>query len=134
MNKLDVIILGASAAGLYCAGVAGQRGLTVALLEKAKAPGKKILTDGLGLAHVMQSYFGEAYISFTACRDIMPDPNVYSQCLQNSFDELLAAAEALSAPEAKAPPAGKPPRNAKTKPKTTKRQRAKAARTQQENA
>ncbi|MDX1704034.1 MAG: wax ester/triacylglycerol synthase family O-acyltransferase, partial [Altererythrobacter ishigakiensis] len=44
------------------------------------------LTDGLGLAHVVQSYVDEAYISFTACRDIMPDPEFYSQCLQDSFD------------------------------------------------
>ena len=52
------------------------------------------LTDGLGLAHVVQSYVDEAYISFTACRDIMPDPEFYSECLQDSFDELLAAAKA----------------------------------------
>ena len=51
------------------------------------------LTDGLGLAHVVQSYCDEAYISFTACRDIMPDPEFYSQCLKDSFDEMLAAAK-----------------------------------------
>ncbi|WP_337660862.1 WS/DGAT/MGAT family O-acyltransferase [Erythrobacter sp. Alg231-14] len=53
------------------------------------------LTDGLGLAHVVQSYVDEAYISFTACRDIMPDPEFYSQCLQDSFDELLAASKSV---------------------------------------
>lgn len=52
------------------------------------------LTDGLGLAHVVQSYVDEAYISFTACRDIMPDPEFYSQCIQDSFDEMLAEARA----------------------------------------
>ena len=51
------------------------------------------LTDGLGLAHVVQSYRDEAYISFTACRDIMPDPEFYSQCLKESFEELLAASK-----------------------------------------
>lgn len=55
------------------------------------------LTDGLGLAHVVQSYVDEAYISFTACRDIMPDPEFYSQCLQDSFDDMLAAAKAQAA-------------------------------------
>ncbi len=55
------------------------------------------LTDGLGLAHVVQSYVGEAIISFTACRDIMPDPEFYSECLQESFDEMLAAAKAVGA-------------------------------------
>ena len=44
----DVIILGAGAAGLFCAGQAGQRGLKAALLEKADAPGKKILISGGG--------------------------------------------------------------------------------------
>jgi WS/DGAT/MGAT family acyltransferase len=70
------------------------------------------LTDGLGLAHVVQSYVDEAYISFTACRDIMPDPDFYSQCLQDSFDDMLAAAKALEAGATKAPaskPAAKKP-------------------------
>ncbi|WP_324074908.1 MAG: NAD(P)/FAD-dependent oxidoreductase [Erythrobacter sp.] len=48
MDQHDVIILGAGAAGLFCAGQAGQRGLKVALLEKGEAPGKKILISGGG--------------------------------------------------------------------------------------
>jgi predicted Rossmann fold flavoprotein len=48
VEQSDVIILGAGAAGLFCAGQAGQRGLKVALLEKAEAPGKKILISGGG--------------------------------------------------------------------------------------
>lgn len=48
MDQHDVIILGAGAAGLFAAGQAGQRGLKVALLEKADAPGKKILISGGG--------------------------------------------------------------------------------------
>ena len=48
METSDVIILGAGAAGLFCAGQTGQRGLRVALLEKAEAPGKKILISGGG--------------------------------------------------------------------------------------
>lgn len=48
MDQHDVIILGAGAAGLFCAGQAGQRGLRVALLEKAEGPGKKILISGGG--------------------------------------------------------------------------------------
>jgi hypothetical protein len=84
------------------------------------------LTDGLGLAHVVQSYVGEAYISFTACRDIMPDPEFYSQCLQDSFDELLAAARAKEAAPA-------PKRKAPAKTRTTK-PAAKKRRAPQENA
>ena len=48
VEQSDVIILGAGAAGLFCAGQAGQRGLRVALLERAEAPGKKILISGGG--------------------------------------------------------------------------------------
>jgi WS/DGAT/MGAT family acyltransferase len=66
------------------------------------------LTDGLGLAHVVQSYVDEAYISFTACRDLMPDPEFYSQCLQDSFDEMLAAAKAVEGKPAKKRAARKP--------------------------
>lgn len=44
----DAIILGAGAAGLMCAGVAGQRGRRVLLIERAREPGKKILISGGG--------------------------------------------------------------------------------------
>jgi hypothetical protein len=85
------------------------------------------LTDGMGLAHVVQSYVDEAYISFTACRDIVPDPEFYAQCLQDSFDDLLAAAKAVDAkaakPAAKKPAAKKP--GAKSAP--AKKASAKAA-------
>ena len=59
--------------------------------------------DGLGLFHVIGSYCGQFYISATSCRDMMPDPDFYRQCLQDSFDELVAATQALSnAPSATA--------------------------------
>lgn len=44
----DVIVLGAGAAGLMCAAVAGQRGRRVLLIEHAAEPGKKILISGGG--------------------------------------------------------------------------------------
>ncbi len=44
----DVIILGAGAAGLFCAFQAGQRGLRVAVLERSDEAGKKILISGGG--------------------------------------------------------------------------------------
>lgn len=48
MEHYDAIILGAGAAGLMCAARAGQRGLRVAVLERAEKPGKKILISGGG--------------------------------------------------------------------------------------
>ncbi len=90
------------------------------------------LTDGLGLAHVVQSYVDEAYISFTACRDIMPDPEVYSECLQNSFEEMLTAAKKTSKPAKRAIKSTKTTTPAK-KGRTT-RARTKTARSKGEKA
>ncbi|MCJ2184613.1 NAD(P)/FAD-dependent oxidoreductase [Novosphingobium sp. 1949] len=44
----DAIVLGAGAAGLFCAGIAGQRGKRVLVLDHAEKPGKKILISGGG--------------------------------------------------------------------------------------
>jgi hypothetical protein len=44
----DAIVLGAGGAGLFCAGVAGQRGRRVLVVDHADAPGKKILISGGG--------------------------------------------------------------------------------------
>ncbi len=48
MTGYDAIILGAGAAGLMCAGVAGQRGRRVLLVDHADRVGKKILISGGG--------------------------------------------------------------------------------------
>ncbi|SEH43849.1 NAD(P)/FAD-dependent oxidoreductase [Tardiphaga sp. OK245] len=47
-NTADIVILGAGAAGLMCAGIAGQRGRSVMVLEQARAPGEKIRISGGG--------------------------------------------------------------------------------------
>ena len=47
-NRYDVIVLGAGAAGLMCAGVAGQRGRSVLLLEQSRHPAEKIRISGGG--------------------------------------------------------------------------------------
>ena len=44
----DAIILGAGAAGLFCAALAGQRGKRVLLLDHNDEPGRKILISGGG--------------------------------------------------------------------------------------
>jgi predicted Rossmann fold flavoprotein len=46
--KTDVLIIGASAAGLLCAIEAGKRGRKVIVLDHANKPGKKILMSGGG--------------------------------------------------------------------------------------
>lgn len=47
-HGFDAIVLGAGAAGLMCAARAGQSGRRVLVLERASAPGKKILISGGG--------------------------------------------------------------------------------------
>jgi WS/DGAT/MGAT family acyltransferase len=72
------------------------------------------LTDGMGLAHVVQSYTDEATIAFTGCRELMPDPEFYAQCIEDSFAEMRDAAKgAAEAPAA----AAKRPKAASTKGK-----------------
>ena len=47
-RRFDVLVLGAGAAGLFCAAEAGKRGRRVAVLERSERTGKKILISGGG--------------------------------------------------------------------------------------
>lgn len=48
MEAFDLVVLGAGAAGMMCATVAGQRGRRVLILEHNQRPGAKILISGGG--------------------------------------------------------------------------------------
>jgi hypothetical protein len=48
MQSFDVVVIGAGAAGLHCAGIAGQRGLRVLLLDHAEKIAEKIRISGGG--------------------------------------------------------------------------------------
>ena len=52
----DVIVLGGGAAGLFAAAVAGQRGRRVAVLERNRVPGRKILISGGGRCNFTNLY------------------------------------------------------------------------------
>ncbi len=56
MEHFDVIIIGAGAAGLFCAAQAGQRGRRVLLLDNGKKPGRKILMSGGGRCNFTNLY------------------------------------------------------------------------------
>ncbi len=58
MNSYDVIVLGAGAASLMCAAVAGQRGRRVILLEHNAQPGRKILISGGGRCNFTNIHCG----------------------------------------------------------------------------
>ncbi len=47
-SRFDVVVLGAGAAGLFCAGIAGQRGLKVLLIDHADKVAEKIRISGGG--------------------------------------------------------------------------------------
>lgn len=51
MNAFDVVIVGAGAAGLFCAGLAGQRGLKVLLIDHGERIAEKIRISGGGRAN-----------------------------------------------------------------------------------
>jgi len=58
VNKRDVIVIGAGAAGLFCAAQAGQRGRKVEVLDHAKKVGRKILMSGGGRCNFTNMYTG----------------------------------------------------------------------------
>ncbi|MFT5933369.1 MAG: putative Rossmann fold flavoprotein [Hydrogenophaga sp.] len=51
MQNFDVVVIGAGAAGLFCAGVAGQRGLTVLVLDHSEKVAEKVRISGGGRAN-----------------------------------------------------------------------------------
>ena len=51
-----------------------------------------MIHDNMGLMNVVNSYCGKIAVSAASCRDMMPDPAFYAECLQRSFDQLRAAA------------------------------------------
>jgi predicted Rossmann fold flavoprotein len=63
-TNFDVIVLGAGAAGLMCAAVAGQSGRRVLLLDHNAQPGRKILISGGGRCNFTNIYtMPERYLS-----------------------------------------------------------------------
>ena len=56
MNKYEVVIIGAGAAGLMCALTAGQRGRKVLILDHAGRVGEKILVSGGGHCNFTNLY------------------------------------------------------------------------------
>jgi len=65
---------------LYCAGA-----------KMVMQVGLGPIFDGMGLILPVFSYCGSIVISATSCREMMPDPEFFAECLQESFDELKAA-------------------------------------------
>jgi predicted Rossmann fold flavoprotein len=60
MDSYDVVIVGAGAAGLFCAGIAGQRGLRVLLIDHAEKIAEKIRISGGGRCNFTNRDVGPA--------------------------------------------------------------------------
>ncbi|MBK9521027.1 MAG: wax ester/triacylglycerol synthase family O-acyltransferase [Rhodocyclaceae bacterium] len=54
--------------------------------------------DGLGLNVTGVSYNGVMWVSVVSCRNMLPDPAFFVECLKDAWEELLAAADALPDP------------------------------------
>ena len=54
--------------------------------------------DGLGIFHVVGSYCGEVYLTFTGCRKMLPDHDFYAACIYAAYEELYAATQEKPAP------------------------------------
>ncbi|NQY03070.1 MAG: wax ester/triacylglycerol synthase family O-acyltransferase [Halieaceae bacterium] len=62
--------------------------------------GLGVLTPGMGIFHLVFSYSGKISLSVLADRDIMPDPELYHDCLEQAFNELYEAAVSKPAEDA----------------------------------
>lgn len=56
MEQFDVVVIGAGAAGMFCAALAGQGGRRVLLLDNGKKAGRKILMSGGGRCNFTNMY------------------------------------------------------------------------------
>jgi len=64
VERFDAVIIGAGAAGMFCAAIAGQAGSRVLLLDNGKKPGRKILMSGGGRCNFTNLYVEPAaYLS-----------------------------------------------------------------------
>ena len=50
------------------------------------------ISDGMGLVFAVTSYDGKVFNSPTSCREQIPDPEHFAQCIRDSFQEYLALA------------------------------------------
>ena len=60
MLRFDAVVIGAGAAGLHCAAIAGQRGIKVLLIDHAAKVAEKIRISGGGRCNFTNRYAGPA--------------------------------------------------------------------------
>jgi hypothetical protein len=83
------------------------------------------ISDGMGLVFAVTSYDGRIIISPTSCRELLPDPEGFTQQLRDSFQEYLALARAAqSARRVRVAPRSARPRASAPGSTTPKRPKA----------
>jgi diacylglycerol O-acyltransferase len=80
------------------------------------------ISDGMGLVFAVTSYDGRIIISPTSCRELLPDPEAFTQQLRDSFQDYLALARAKPArkPRSARPRASAPGAAPRARPKARK--------------
>ncbi len=78
--------------------------------------GMDVVHDLAALSHLICYFAGQATISVTACRKVLPDPAFYAQCLQQAFAQLQAAVEEQANVSLAATPSPVPRKSRKTTP------------------
>jgi WS/DGAT/MGAT family acyltransferase len=81
------------------------------------------IQDGMGLVFAVTSYDDQVVISPTSCRELMPDPEVFAQCVRDAFQEYLALARRDPSLRPR-PPGAAPPVRPRKRPAQAARARA----------
>jgi hypothetical protein len=76
-----------------------------------------VAINGLGLNVTGFSYHGTLWVCAVSCREMMPDPGFFADCMRDAFNELVAATDA---PAATAQPAQAPARTKKSSRATSR--------------
>ena len=79
------------------------------------------INDGLGLVFAITSYDGKIIVSPTSCREQMPDPEVFAQCVRDCFRDYLGLARARARVRAPARPRAGAARTPRSSAGTTAR-------------
>jgi diacylglycerol O-acyltransferase len=90
------------------------------------------LLDMMGLFHAVISGAGKITINFVSCREMLPDPQFYQECLQTTFEELRSAAGKLD--KVKVPTKAKRSAKAKKPAKAKSKAGTKSTKTQRKNS
>ena len=86
-----------------------------------------IATHGMGLNVTGFSYAGTMWICAVSCREMLPDPAYFAECMRDAFEAMKSAASRVNTVDhGREPPRLPASRKARTKAKTKARAKAKA--------